>query len=167
MSTSYSETLKWSPDWKEDSGFYISRTRTGSMSEERFPLSHWHLSKEVTVQIVLMRVVENIDINQGLQRKIFYVQDLTYKIESKLGKDYYLRLEKQKEFEDRFNKVLAKVYLQNVNRGFTSEAPLPNTLFNTSSMPFLTIEKGKATRLKKGELEPLLKNGSLMVINTG
>jgi hypothetical protein len=159
LNQSYSETIQYDPSWKEDSGFYISRKFAGSEDETRLPMSEWNFIKTVTVTAILVREIQNIDINQGVTKVIFYQQPIRYTIEGKDSKEWFLKLETFKNPDDRFKRRIARVFLKNADTGQANEAPLPNALFDPSSMPFLCVEKLKAQRIKKTELEAIFKNG--------
>lgn len=157
----YSERIQYDFEKGE---FYISRTFAGEEGELKLPLSTWNLVKTVSVYAVLVREVQNIDINQGVTKIIYYQQPITYTIEGRDSKEWFLRLEQIKDPDDRFKKVLCKVFLKNADTGQTNEAPLPNALFEPSSMPFLTVTKLKAVRIKKETLNTLLKDGNCLGI---
>jgi hypothetical protein len=154
---SYSEKIKWNPT----DGFYISRTFADKSEEEKLPLSTWNFVKSAEVVAILIRTIPNLDLDEGETRKVFYVLPIKYTISSEEdGETWYLREEVYKQFDSKFESFsYVRVYLKNLDSSQGSECPIPSVLYEKSTFPFLKIEKLKSHRLKKGELEPILKSG--------
>lgn len=143
----------------EKGEFYISRKKSGSEEEEKLSMSTWNFVKTITVFALLVRTVENLDINVGTSRTVYYQQPIQYTIDEKNGKEWFLRLETFVNPDDRFKRKIARVFLKNADTGQCNECPLPNALFDFASMPFLSVEKLPSKRIKTEDLEQLFKSG--------
>jgi hypothetical protein len=139
-------------DPKTDAYFILRYEINRPEQGERLPLSTWNLTKKVEVSALIVRKIEQTSFETPV-RTLFYELPLVYEIEPK-AKEFYLSI--QDSLSEDASKKLVKVYVKNVDNGSAYEAPLPNSMFKQEDMPFLTITKGKARRLRKNEVYDLL-----------
>ncbi len=147
---SKAEKIGYDPKTDE---YFVLRYEADKLEQgEHLPLSTWNLVKSVTVSALIVRKIEQTSFETPV-RTLFYELPLTYEIEPK-AKEFYLSI--QDSLSEDPSRKLVKVYIKNVDNGSAYECPLPNSMFKQEDMPFLTITKGKAKRLKKNEVYDLL-----------
>jgi hypothetical protein len=130
--------------------------------EQKLEMSVLGFVKELTINALIVREVETPSY-EAPRRTIFYLLPLTYKIDAK-AKEQFLKIEKSKDPSDKFEIEYSRVLLRNVDSGSCQLCPLPNSLFDPSSFPYLEITKGKARRLKRSELKGILQSGQVLGI---
>lgn len=144
--------------------FFIERSWAGKEETQQFPLSAWNLTKEATGKILVFRDMESVDFEQP-RKRLWYSVDISYKIEGKNSKAFYLKSEIIKDISDKKKKTL-KIFIRNVNEGITMQVPIPNEIYN-DDYNFLTVEKSKAVRLKNQvEINEILASGQCLGIFT-
>lgn len=145
---------------REKDEFYIQKYGLDNVEIERLPLSAWGFVREISVNVIVIREIQNIGTFQQPTRLIYYVLPIKYTIDSRF-KEFYLKTETKK---DEFDRVFVRVYLRDIDVGSCVECPIPNQLYQKEAYPALLVEKGRERRIKKEELETLLKNGNVLGI---
>lgn len=151
-------------DYDSEHGFHIKKSKSPrDPNPEILTMESQGFMKEMTVHVCVCREMETTSFERPT-RTIFYDLPLTYKVEGKDSREFYLKKETTRDPDDRFNKVFARVFIKDADTGSCQSAPMPNALFEQSSFPFLTVTRGKAKKITKTEIGELLKNGECLGI---
>lgn len=149
MSEGYSEQINYDA-LKEE--YFIER-RTGYGKNEKFerkPLLEWGLEKKFDLFVHVFRKIETADFEHP-NKIINYKLPLTFEItDSILGKNVYLKLERQAFDVPIRNNAKAnwvRIFMRDLDTGVTQTAPMPNAFFSQADFPFLKITVGKAIEM--------------------
>jgi hypothetical protein len=149
MTENYTEQLNYDSLTEE---YFIERS-TGYGENEKFerkPLSQWGLQKKFELFVHVFRKIETADFEHP-NKIINYKLPVTFEItDSTLGKNIYLKLERQAFDIPIRNNAKAnwvRIFLRDLDSGVTEPAPMPNAYFRQEDFSYLKITVGKAIEM--------------------
>lgn len=145
----YLEKIKYDPMLEE---FYVERC-TGIGKDkvyEKKPLSEWGLSKKFELYVHCFRQIQQSDYEH--QNKIinYKIPILFEIIDNVLGKNMYLKLERQAfdiEIRDNLRANWVSLMIRDLDSTICQPCPLPNQYFHQEDFPYLRITIGKAIEI--------------------
>jgi hypothetical protein len=152
------ESIAFSEEYKEDSGFYVSVKNLNNKEVNRKPLSSWNLSKELSTSLIIRTSKPNYGNLENPETPEMYLVKIKYSVNPS-AKELFLKKETQ-IFDN--EAVLTKVFLRNVNNGSTQPLPIPNALYKDEFD--LTITKSKGELISIKDSVKLLKSGDCLGI---
>jgi hypothetical protein len=145
MSSNLFESIAFDSEYSEDCGFYIAVKNLNNREVQRKPLSAWLLTKELTTSIIVRIEKSNFgNLEQPTVSELYKV-DLTYSVNPS-AKSLFLKKEVQQSPNN--ESIICRLFLKDVNNGYTQSLPLPNENYHDEHDITISKSVGKLISIK-------------------